>query len=740
MKPRYNKTSIQSFLPNNPVDFKRALQIKVLAILSKSAHADKTREFAGDCKSPIEIKCRCSVALFCAKNDDDPSKPIRQQDYIEVHRTSKTGILRITFRDGHVSRELLLDPFVLSSYEFYVTRKRANKHGDCHFEFDFWDKYYVQVTLDPMGAQEQWPPFDISTLGEPNPEEDEPMEPTPVTDLLHLGKVMKNELCLTCSMPGLLDPDRQVRSIDLKISHGSIKEKVPYGLHIQMQWSLPNQYCDIPANVPPIESPVKARSVLGESVLGEAVPVSPLGAKVDQSATPASIMERASRRRSNVPTYNLKTLSAQAQGKSPRTRKNITSKPSQNSADAAGSVIVTYGFGRAGAAELGIKQQTSVPGFMCPFCNLHEASIEDLRLHLHTNHSSFKFSLRRANSSRIGFFVELAKTSPRSSPADRTKTFQLCKPLTLFDLDKFLAGDQSWVKAREGPQHNHFPEHLNDQFHESSLSSSSHDSRHSSPNTPNDTDDVVDLDHGPQKKPIPRKIFYVPQTSKPLFDTNTKRILEPGEEIPDSDDEKDEAWLHQKHRDIINDFTDLTEDEKEYITRWNPFIVEAHLTCEKYLPDACVRFAQANAAWIMERKSRRVEFGKQMETFIVRGVVEQQCLDKCMDMLKAAGRRRIEIGKGDAEMEDGEGKPISPARVRGPFDCICYEQTKLAHRVVCHNQVSGHHHVSSDRPNPSFRDASIESSTGSARQRLDDQSKERGSATTAFRVGSCKAL
>lgn len=683
VRSRRSKTNIDSFLPAKPIDFKRAMRIKVSGIVAKSEYADRTVEFAKGRTGPIETKCRCSVALFGAKNDDDPSGPLRGQDYNEVHRTSKTGILRTTLHNGQVSRELFVEPFVLSSYEFYVNRRRPNKHGDCHFEFDFWDKYYVQVTLDPVGPQKEWPPFDISTLAEPDSmDEDDALEHTPVADLLRSGKVLKNELCLFCSMPGLLEPDRQVRSVDLKLAHGSIREKVPFGLDIQMQWSLPSQYCDAPANIPLVESPVKARAMLGETV-----PISPFRARPDQSPNPATGTERAARRRSNVPTYNLKALSAQAQGKSPRTRKNLRVKALQEHSDAGGAVMVTYSFGRAGALELGIKQQTSMAGFLCPFCYVDETSIDDLRLHLHTNHTNFKFSLRRSNPSRVGFFVELAKQSSRQSPGEKAKTFQLCKAQTLFDLEKFLGGDQSWVRVREGPHHNHWPEHLNDPSHESSSSSSPQDSRHSSPNTPNDTDELIDAELCPPKKRIPRKIFYVPKTSKALFDTVSKRVLEPGEEIPDSDDEKDETWLHQKHRDIINDFTDLTDEEKEYITRWNPFIVEEHLTSEKYLPDSCLRFTQANATWIVGKTSRKVEFGKQMETFIMRGVVEQHCLDKCTDILKAAERRK-EASKDDFDMKSAEDRPVSPAKARGLLDCSCCEHTQPPDQVVCRGRVS----------------------------------------------------
>lgn len=684
-----SKTAIQNFLPDDPIDFKRALRIEVLGIIPKFSNADETLEFNKGRKSPIESECRCSIALFCAKIDDDPSRPIRPQDYNEVQRASKVCTLRTTFNKGQVSRELILEPFILSPDEFYVTRKRPTRLRPDNYAWVFGDKYYVQVSLEARGLQDEWPPLDISTISDANAMDEGSLESSPVTDLLRLGKIGNNDLFLFSSMPGLLDPDRQVRSVDLKLCHGAVKQKVPYELQVEIQWSLPNQYCDTPINGPPIESPQRIIS----TAFSEAVPISPLGAKVHQPSSPDSMAERASRRRSNVPTYNLKTLSAQAQGKSPRTRKTLKPRSFQEGTDASGGIVVTYNFGRAGAAELGIRPQTSVPGLMCPFCCRDQTSIDHLRLHLHTNHTNFKFSLRRSNLPRVGFYVELAKPGPRSSPAERTKTLQLGHPPSLFDLDKFLNGDQSWVKAREGPQHNHWPEHLSDRFHESSLSSSPRESRHSSPNTSNDTDELMDLDNYLPKKPVRRKIFYVPKTSKPLYDTITKRILVPGEEIPDSDDEKDETWLHQKHRDIIMDFTDVTDEEKDYIIRWNPFIVEAHLTCEKYLPDACLRFAKANAAWFAERPSRKVEFGKHMETFVMRGIVEQECLEKCVEVLRAAERRRAEKGNVEGKTQE---RLASPPRLRGVLDCVCCEHIQAPDRVICRGLVSIYYCLSAD--------------------------------------------
>jgi hypothetical protein len=344
-------------------------------------------------------------------------------------------------------------------------------------------------------------------------------------------------------------------------------------------------------------------------------------------------------------------------------------------------INVTYNFGKADAAETGVKQTTVISGLGCPFCNSHYSQVDDLRLHLHTDHTMFKFHLRKASPPRISFFVEVCKS--RNGPmmnVERQKTYQFGQPMSLFDLEKNLGGDESWAKGRHGPLHNTWPEHLIDR-HDSSLSSSPHESRHSSPNTSNDTDDLMEFESAEVKLPVrPRKVYYVPKTAKPLYDTITKRILQPGEELPNSDDEKEEGWLRQKSRDLINDFTDVTFEEKDFINTYNPFIINEQLTSPKYLPEAIIRFAESHKTWFAERQSRKKEFVKLMEVFILRGVVEEKTLERCIDFLRVA--ERANKGK-DTDMDDA-----TPPKARALMDCICGEHTQPPNRVICRGSVS----------------------------------------------------
>jgi hypothetical protein len=688
-------TSIDDLLPKTPACFKKALRLDITSIVQIPPTEGESTVFVKDRRRPVDIECRCSVALFFANNDDDPDAPIVQADYVELIRKLSTCILRTTINEeGEVVRKFInLEPFVFTADEIYINRKNRNgRKESTHLSFDFAPRYFFQIILDRVGHQKEWLPFDMASLTNPVTGSENGTYPdsNPVTDLLNNSSVTKNELYLYCrTATVLLDPSRQSRAADLKLSYRSLRQSIPYAFELDIKWSLPSHISDWYTRSIKMESKSPRAKIASAAAVAEAFSASPLARKDEIIFAPNSPPDRAQRRRSNVPTYNLKALSALQQGKSPRIHRSreVISRSAQGGSENSDGTFVTYTFGEADSSELSVKRETTIVGLRCALCGYSYSALDELRVHLHTNHSCFKFSLLQSNSQRIGFTVEVANRLRRNQEPllEQARTFQLSQPRSLFDLEKFLNGDDSWVKARQGPQHNIRPEHLQHRFHESSLSSSPHESRHSSPNTSNDTDDVVELENDLSKLMVKRrKKYYVPKTSKPLFDIITKQVLEPGAEIPSSDDEKDEGWLHHKHRDIIMDYEDVTDDEKDYIIRWNPFIMAEQLTWETHLPDAVIRFVEANKSWFTQRKSRKKEFAKIMETFMMRGIVDEKCMGKCIEILKEA--EKMERTK-ENEATEAE-TSISPAKQRGALDCECGEHTQSPDRVICHGQVS----------------------------------------------------
>ncbi|PVH80923.1 hypothetical protein DL98DRAFT_654372 [Cadophora sp. DSE1049] len=673
-----SKTSINRCLPRTTVDFAESMRIDLLQI---NAEHDEPVPDEAQWGQVADINCRCAVAIFYAKNDEKPGD-VKPSDFLEICRIPKPCKYRVSISmEGEVTREILAEPFIFTPDHFYVHRRTRKPNGqwDTHSDgFGFADKYSIKVFLESKGSSVTWPGMALTSASDVQP----------ISDLIAEGTIAHEDVYLYARTNPWL-PEEQHSKTDLLAAHKATKQRISYSLNMMIRWALPNQLNELTLR--------SAKQVSDPKLLSAATPAPPESPrKAEDNLPPESPGDsRAARRRSNVPTYNLKALSSIAQGRSPRAPRAQRSRSEQHIPEN-GEVTVTYCFGKAEAAETGIKRETTIVGLRCPFCLSRNRSLDELRLHLNTDHSAYKFHLRRPNPPRVAFFIELAKGSrPGSfSMPERSRIIQLGQSMTLFDLEKHLTGDESWTKARRGLLHNGWPEHLIEKrMADSSHSSSPHESRHSSPNTSNDTDDLMDVDKYEPRRPTKgRKVHLVPKINKPLFDPVTKRQLKTGEPLPNSDDETDESWLHQQRRDGINDFTDIPPEEKEYINQFNPYIIGEHLTSMKHLPDAMVRFVEANKSWIAEKASRRQEFMKQMENFLLKGYVDERgVLERCFRILiaeeKALKLKEENMGfvgnneDDDVDMDRVEEEPAPPKR--GLHICVCGEVTMPPNRVVC---------------------------------------------------------
>jgi hypothetical protein len=98
----------------------------------------------------------------------------------------------------------------------------------------------------------------------------------------------------------------------------------------------------------------------------------------------------------------------------------------------------------------------------------------------------------------------------------------------------------------------------------------------------------------PRPEPAKKK-FRVPKTPAgiTLFRTSTKRALEPGEYVSESDDELDMMWFNlKKAAHTMSGEAGIPAEARPFVKYWDEAIMEEHLTNELYVGDAVIRFAQ----------------------------------------------------------------------------------------------------------------------------------------------------
>lgn len=167
-----------------------------------------------------------------------------------------------------------------------------------------------------------------------------------------------------------------------------------------------------------------------------------------------------------------------------------------------------------------------------------------------------------------------------------------------------------------------------------------------------------------------------------MYDRLSKALLEPGSLVdpPDIDD----TWLVQKHRDIIRDYSDVHQDEKEYISEWDAYVNKECVTSEPHLQDVYLKFVQDKALWLVASQSRMTEFSKHLSYLKARNSLVESTIVKALAIMRQArSQKRPE--------QPETTKPPSPRtqyRKSASGCAVCGQPIRGPSTLICSNLVS----------------------------------------------------
>ncbi|KAI0536036.1 hypothetical protein GGR58DRAFT_415445 [Xylaria digitata] len=169
----------------------------------------------------------------------------------------------------------------------------------------------------------------------------------------------------------------------------------------------------------------------------------------------------------------------------------------------------------------------------------------------------------------------------------------------------------------------------------------------------------------------------IPHIKQPLYDRLSKSLLEPGSLVdpPPVDD----TWLVQKHRDIIRDYSDVHQDEKEYIFEWDAFVNKDCVTSEPQLQDVYIRFIQEKAPWITASQNRITEWAKHLSYLKSRNALTEKTIAEAIEVMRRSRSQRRpdqpDVAKApsprSAYRKSVAGCPVCGQPVRAPAFVIC---------------------------------------------------------------------
>ncbi len=137
-------------------------------------------------------------------------------------------------------------------------------------------------------------------------------------------------------------------------------------------------------------------------------------------------------------------------------------------------------------------------------------------------------------------------------------------------------------------------------------------------------------DRGRQKYPVPAPPpdgFYVR--------TLTKRVLQEGEMLSESDDEIDETWRQRRHRQTISALPGLTDAEKAFVVRWNEHVGTEEIQATRFLPEVLTRFTMTHRAWLVQKDVHR-EFYKHVSRLLLMGAISHHVVQGCLGIIRSA--------------------------------------------------------------------------------------------------------
>lgn len=170
-----------------------------------------------------------------------------------------------------------------------------------------------------------------------------------------------------------------------------------------------------------------------------------------------------------------------------------------------------------------------------------------------------------------------------------------------------------------------------------------------------------------------------------LFDSLSKARLKPGDELRPA--KADDHWLIRRHREVVQDYTDVSPSEQEYIIEWDAFIFMRTLSSEAYIGEAFIVFAKEKGPWLVKKPARIEEFGKHMAALIATGVMSDDVIKEALEYIDAA---RVKAAEDPAQDPDST-PALSPkqAMYRSVVGCVVCKLPVLGPSLlICSNKVS----------------------------------------------------
>ena len=129
----------------------------------------------------------------------------------------------------------------------------------------------------------------------------------------------------------------------------------------------------------------------------------------------------------------------------------------------------------------------------------------------------------------------------------------------------------------------------------------------------------------------------VPEISHRLFDSTTKQPLLPKSRVKDGEDDVDETWRISKQIDSLVANHNISATTRDYMQKWNTFMMRLKLSSNIYLAAALTQFVADEKEWFAGQQDRIREFTFHANVLRLRGTITVDCILDCLSIIRNTG-------------------------------------------------------------------------------------------------------
>lgn len=294
----------------------------------------------------------------------------------------------------------------------------------------------------------------------------------------------------------------------------------------------------------------------------------------------------------------------------------------------------------------------TVDGLHCPLCREQPKSLSRLLLHCSTFHDHFKFDLQDGDQTPASGASIVKKTismtiAPQSYDRSTVKgpEEERCNwiaPERPFDVEAHVAGDDSWTGyARTKASRKRGRQNGAGLKDTQPLSAPRQVAKRPAP------EEVLDL---PQSKHKKHRVPEVPGVR--FYHSLSKKAIEPGEDVSDSDASVDETWMIDIQCQALRELS-INGEAQDFTIAFNCHLAREQSSSSILMKEAVVRFTRLHRRELQGVGWQR-SFRKKLEQLLGAGVVNRATVTHCIQLIQAAK------GDGGVEMVNGLSETSTP--------------------------------------------------------------------------------